>query len=585
MNHTYSDWLTQRFVIGIDKSWETNEQLFPLSPELTGYTETVTGEKLYERPINNTLSVDYAATVNVEPLPDMLPGFRTTTSVGFQYFSSHRENFQNKGFGFASPISTTINQTTAAQLQLTFTDVTNKTIGLYVQEEFSLNDRLFLTGALRFDDNSAFGGDFDFETYPKISAAWVVSEENFWGFDLVNSMRVRGAWGKSGRQPDTFAGQNIYGTVIGLGGTVGVAPSSPGNPEVGPETSTELEVGFDIAVLDDRLSGEFTYYDQKNEDALLSINNMPSLGFPGSVQANVGRIDNWGWEAMLNARIYQSQAASFDITFTADHARNEIKSLGDVAGSTRRRIGYPWPNETTRYTTVSAEFDASGNRNNSNIINVMCDAGVRTGTDADPDNQRGLLRGGEIVPCVGGVSGRTNALFGPAYPTYTFTVAPTVGLFNNSLRIYAQAEGQYGEAEKDWHGRPRNVYNTNVLRNTKESALYQASFFFGPFRDDSNVYMVKNDFWKIREVGANYQFSESLAGRLGAERASLAVTWRMNNVIWKKYNRHFDNHPLASITADPEMGAAGSGPEAAVGITPWDEPPISSAHLTLRVVF
>ena len=583
LNHTYSDWLTQRFVVGIDNLWETNEQLFPLNPDVTGYSETVLGEKLYERPIRNTLSVDYAATVNFDPLPGFLPGFRTATSVGFQYFESHNENFQNKGFGFASPISTTINQTTQAQLQLTFTDITNKTVGVYVQEEFSLNDRLFLTGALRFDDNSAFGGDFDFETYPKISGAWVVSEENFWGFDLVNSMRVRAAWGKSGRQPDTFAGSNIYGVVVGWAGAVGVAPSSPGNPEVGPEVSTEIEVGFDIAVLDDRLSGEFTYYTQKNEDALLSIANVPSVGFPGSVQQNLGRIDNWGWEAVLNARIYQSQAASFDITFTADHAGNEIKSLGDVAGSNSRRLGYPWPNITTRYTTVSAEYDASGNRGNANIINAMCDAGVRTGTDADPDNQRGLLRGGEIVPCVSGARGRTNQLFGHGYPSYTFTVAPTVGLFNNTLRLYAQAEGQYGGVKKDFHSRIRNVYNINELRNTHDDPLFRASFFFGPFRDDSNVYMTQNNWWKIREVGANYQFSEPLAGRLGAERASLGLTWRMNNVIWRNISRHFNGK--ASIIADPETGIAQERATAGVARDPWSEPPISSVHLTLRVVF
>ena len=586
LNHTYSDWLSQRFVIGIDKSWETNEQLFPLNPEVTGYTETTNGEKLYERPINNTISFDYAATVNVEPLPGLLPGFRTTTSVGFQYFSSHRENFQNKGYGFASPISTTINQTTAAQLELTFTDITNKTVGIYVQEEFSLNDRLFVTGALRFDDNSAFGGDFDFETYPKISGAWVVSEENFWGFDLVNSMRVRGAWGKSGRQPDTFAGQNVYGTVIGAAGGVGVAPESPGNPDVGPETSTEIEVGFDIAVLDDRLSGEFTYYDQKNEDALLNINNVPSLGFPGSVQQNLGRIDNWGWEAILNARIYQSQAASFDITFTADHAKNEIKSLGDVAGSTRRRIGYPWPNHTTRYNTVSAEYDASGNRGNSNIINAMCDSGVLLGSDDIPANQRGNVRGGPIVPCVAGASGRTNSLVGPAYPTYTFTVAPTLGLLNNTLRIYAQAEGQYGQTALDWGGRLRNVYNTNILRNTKEDPLYQASFFFGPWVNDTNMYMIEgNDFWKLREVGANYQFSESLAARVGAERASFALSWRPNKILWRSDTWYYDNNPKAAITSDPEQGSADSGPEAGRNFAPWAEPPISSIHLTLRVVF
>ena len=215
----------------------------------------------------------------------------------------------------------------------------------------------------------------------------------------------------------------------------------------------------------------------------------------------------------------------------------------------------------------------------------MCDAGVRTGTDADPDNQRGLLRGGEIVPCVAGSAGRTNALLGPGYPTYTFTVAPTLGLFNNTLRLYAQAEGQYGDVHRDHDSRVRNVYNVTELRNTHDSALFRASFFFGPFRDDANVYMTPQDWWKIREVGANYQFSEPLADRLGAERASLGLTWRMNNVIWKKYNRHFQDHPGAGILPDPEMGNAQERATAGSDRTTWAEPPISSIHLTLRVVF
>jgi outer membrane cobalamin receptor len=78
----------------------------------------------------------------------------------------------------------------------------NATVGAYVQQQFDWQQRLFLTGAVRADDNSAFGQDFDLVYYPKVSGAWVLSEEDFWNVDIVNQLRVRAAWGKAGQQPD-----------------------------------------------------------------------------------------------------------------------------------------------------------------------------------------------------------------------------------------------------------------------------------------------------------------------------------------------------------------------------------------------
>ena len=87
-------------------------------------------------------------------------------------------------------------------------------------------------------------------------------------------------------------------------------PDSPGNPAVKPEVSTELELGFDFAILDDRVSGEFTKYWREDKQSLLELALLPSFGFPGDVDRNLGRIDNWGWEAMLGAQLYTSDAIS-----------------------------------------------------------------------------------------------------------------------------------------------------------------------------------------------------------------------------------------------------------------------------------
>ena len=161
-------------------------------------------------------------------IPDMaqLANLGTASSVGAQYYVMKTEMFGNTGQGFPSPLSRTINQTPPANALISYDYTENKSVGVYVQEELSWNQRLFLTGAIRFDDNSAFGAQFDFEKYPKLSGTWVISEENFWGVDLVNSLRLRGAWGKAGRQPDAFASTYQYNVNPGPGGNAILNPSS-----------------------------------------------------------------------------------------------------------------------------------------------------------------------------------------------------------------------------------------------------------------------------------------------------------------------------------------------------------------------
>ena len=66
------------------------------------------------------------------------------------------------------------------------------------------------------------------------------SRKNFWNVGAINSLRLRGAWGKAGRQPDTFAGVNTFGVIPGMGGGAALNPTSVGNTEVGPEKGTEI---------------------------------------------------------------------------------------------------------------------------------------------------------------------------------------------------------------------------------------------------------------------------------------------------------------------------------------------------------
>jgi TonB-linked SusC/RagA family outer membrane protein len=608
--------LSSRAVVGVDKSWDTNVNVYPVEvgpvpDHLLPYTstwasvdsETANGTMNYERPIQTNLSFDYALTANLE----VADAWGFASSFGAQYYVDERDEFRNSGTGFASPLSRTINQLSQSQLSNFYELVTNKSLGFYVQEEVSWNDRIFLTGAVRFDDNSTFGVDAKSQKYPKVSGAWVVSEESFWNVDLVNSLRLRGAWGKAGRQPSSTAGQNIYVAWAGPGGTSAIRPSSPGNPAILPEVSTELELGFDVALLDDRLSGEFTHYWKQTDQALRPLPLAPSGGFPGSVDQNVGRIDNWGWEATLSARVYESDALSFDLDLSADYTDNEIKdlcaenSLGDLQcylGSSEIAIGLPYPNNTIGDHILDAGFEndpnvvpvctaallAAGTRctSRANAFDTRlwsyCDPGVDLGPPQSPTQPRryGRVQGGAAVQCENNQN--RNLYAGRGFATHTFSVAPRISLLGNQLQIYALAEGQYGRwAQDSGHTWGHNYRNSKVSRLQNDAVWVASDLYNGTSSEQYTKGLYDADFWKLRELGARYNLPQSWVERTGASRASVALSARNLWTIWVAQEEIY-----GLPVADPEYG---DPTNLDGGGNFYSTPPFTTLNVMLRVTF
>jgi TonB-linked SusC/RagA family outer membrane protein len=572
---------SSRAIVGLDRGWDENSVLFPIyldDPAVGArpqppYGTFRAGMIDVERPINTNLSLDWSGTARKS-----FGGIGTATSVGAQYYLKRMSMMRIFGQGFPSPLSRTVNQTPPANSTLGYEFEENKSVGLYVQEELSWQDRIFVTAAMRFDDNSAFGSEFSLEKYPKVSAAWVVSEEGFWNFDLINSLRLRGAWGKAGRQPSTFAGSNQYSVIAGPNGTSALNPSSPGNPLVGPETSTELELGFDFALLEDRVSGEFTYYNRTTEDALLSVALPPSIGFGGTVQRNLGQIDNWGWEVTLANRIYESDAFSFNLDLGADHSDNEIKSLGEYPGNVNIRIGYPWPNFTNPAHIVSADYGTNPlikDLRNREIV-AMCDSGVQDMPAGALASQYGVFQGGETRHC--NQISRRDILLGPANATYKFSVSPVISLFSNRITLRALAEGQHGRWGKEQAVEWSHRYDGTYASRTETDPFWVAGDRV-PGRDLRVMTYFKGGFWKLREIGGRIQLPENLLGRVGSERGSISIS---ANNLWNLWQEQPDI--WGATVSDPEFGSAqqlGGGGQSNFFVSP----PMSSVSATLNLSF
>jgi TonB-dependent SusC/RagA subfamily outer membrane receptor len=192
-NHRLGTWLTQRLVVGNDLTGEDNvnqtQRMAPFFRQFFGSPTDQNGNKLTRRRELGVTSVDYAAS-----LKQPLFGLQTSTSFGAQYFKRQTYALAARGEGFPAGGLTLVDAAATTFGGEDFFE--NSTVGFYGQEQLNLNDRMYLTAALRVDNNSAFGEDFEWVTYPKVSGTWVINEEPWFGMPWVSSLKLRAAYGQ-----------------------------------------------------------------------------------------------------------------------------------------------------------------------------------------------------------------------------------------------------------------------------------------------------------------------------------------------------------------------------------------------------
>jgi outer membrane receptor protein involved in Fe transport len=308
---------------------------------------------------NRTNFFTYTADASATATRRVSDAVQSKTTLGVQFNRSIFDRNGASGVQLA-PGAVTLSSG-AVQASDEATDET-RTLGAFLEQNVAYRDRLFVTGALRSDRNSAFGANFKTVLYPKLAVSWVASDEPFFPkYSWLNQLRLRTAYGASGVQPGTTDAVQYYlpTTVRAESGDLpAVVLTALGNRDLKPERSTELELGVDGTFWDNRLSSEITYYNKKSKDALVSRGLPPSLGTGATSRLeNLGEIGNSGWEALITAQLVQRDAFGWDMTLNGSTNDNKIISLGGLppfGGSTQQqREGYPlngwWAKTLTSY--------------------------------------------------------------------------------------------------------------------------------------------------------------------------------------------------------------------------------------------
>src|SRR6266576_2399333 len=235
------------------------------------------------------------------------------------------------------------------------------TLGRFVEERLGYRNRMFATVALRSDDNTSFGKDFSNILYPRLSGAWVISEEPFFpSLGWLSALKLRGAYGVSGLHPGPLDALQYYlatPVLVGSSDIPGVTLGNLGNITLKPERTNEVEFGFDadFRPLASHLS--LTFFNKLSHDALINVTLPPSCGcglsgnpaVAGTVFRNLGEVGNKGIEISANGTIVRKRNFQFDLVASAWGTQSRVKDLGaNIApiiygrgGATQRiQIGY-----------------------------------------------------------------------------------------------------------------------------------------------------------------------------------------------------------------------------------------------------
>jgi TonB-linked SusC/RagA family outer membrane protein len=172
---------------------------------------------------------------------------------------------------------------------------------------YNFKGKYLFNAAIRSDGSSRFGANNRWGTFPSVGAGWVVSDEAFMSdLPAVTFLKLRGSWGIIGNNNlgNYTSYALINNTVNGVfGNTVatGAAVSSLANPNLGWETTTQLDLGFDLNMFNDRINFAYDYYTKNTTNLLYAVQIAQESGF-GNFNDNIGEIKFWGHEFSVNTK-------------------------------------------------------------------------------------------------------------------------------------------------------------------------------------------------------------------------------------------------------------------------------------------
>jgi TonB-linked SusC/RagA family outer membrane protein len=200
---------------------------------------------------------------------------------------------------------------------------------------YNFESKYLLTANIRKDGSSKLHPNYRWGTFPSFSAAWRLSSEKFMeGLTWLDDLKIRGGWGQTGNQSGVgdYAYLQTYNvlrsdwTVEGHSNDLpSISVNNLRNRDLTWETTSQIDIGLDFTVLDNRLMIAMDYYNKRTSDMLMYV-SLPAGQAASNIVRNEGVMSNKGFEFSINSRNLQG-VFTWTTDFNMSFNRNRLESL------------------------------------------------------------------------------------------------------------------------------------------------------------------------------------------------------------------------------------------------------------------
>lgn len=444
---------------------------------------------------------------------------------------------------------------------------------------YSLMDKYLLSFSMRRDGSSKFASGNKYSTFPAGAIAWNAGNEDFIkNLNIFSKLKLRASWGLTGSQAiSPYATLSSYDTSIYYayntsGRTNGIQMGNPGNRDLKWETTEQKDLGLEFGFFNNRLNVEVDYYIKNTKDLLLN-KSIPYFLGGGSITANVGKMQNKGFEINISSDIISNKDLNWNSSLNFTTVRNRVTNLGseteifsntNISGWNGQaefiyKVGQPlgsfWG---LRYLGPWQKSEAT------EAAKFGCKPGDAKYQDMDGNHS---------------IDGSDYQIIGCGMPKYTFGWNNTITYKNFTLNAFFQ--GVFGIKKLNYN----RCMNLCAARDAREATLEEAKSRYvvgknenawlpawsptSKWEPQSTLFMENASYLRMKNISLAYTFNIS---KVGAFKVALSAT---NLLTFTKYKGN-----------DPESSnVGGDGSDIRQGIDYGSYPNSKNYTLDFNITF
>lgn len=444
-------------------------------------------------------------------------------------------------------------------------------LSYYANAGYTLLDRYYLSGSVRYDDYNNFGLDRKYRAKPfySVGAKWNISREKFMEQTTwINNLALRATYGINGNiSQSAYPFTKLYFTSNYTTGQPSAGISALANPQLRWEKTHTTNIGIDFSLFNHRLTGSMDYYWKRSRDLLYSFAISSSIVGNinnSTIERNAVSIDGKGFDANINGVVYQDRDWNVAIGANVAWNNNKVKSNPFFTESQYLTSINYYPSGISYMGGYATDkmfaFRWAGLDENGEPL-VYNKDGEKVKSSENISSIEDLVYVGHATPTVyGGINLNVRWKNFTLYSMFTYQFGSH--FFRPVLSQYkTNAYGKWDLSDDvaDRWRKPGDELITDVPGITSN---YIA---IGRYRS-ADINVEKGDYLRWRQLSLSYEISRSLLSKIHISSANIALTVSNLGLIWK-------------------ANKAGLDPDYAYGLNSMNLPPEKAYSLSLNINF